>query len=177
VPAKPTEDDLDRLSKNVDDPVEDEELEIPSPPSSTENTRAGRRRPSPSSRRTDGAEPGTATVYLSESVAKRLDEYRRKKPGRTNRDAILEAISANHERLAEVIEGSKVSTEPTSSLFPADPRKVRYLGGGKVQAQFTPTPQQAKVLDDLSEQLGFSTRSTWIAPVLNEFLPGRKETP
>ena len=169
MPAKPTE--VNRLSANVD-PVEDEEV-APPPSWEPKPKRTGRRA---AVRRTDGAQPGTATVYLSESVAKRLDEYRRKKPGRTNRDVILEAISANHEHLAEIIEKSKVSTAPISSLFPADPRTVRYLGGGKAQAQFTPTPEQAKVLDDLGEQLGFSTRSTWIAPVLNEFLPGRKDT-
>jgi hypothetical protein len=61
-------------------------------------------------------------------------------------------------------------------MFPADPSAVRYLGGGSVQIGFSPTLEQEEVIDRIGAQLGFGTRSTWIAPVLNAFLPGRKDS-
>jgi hypothetical protein len=60
-------------------------------------------------------------------------------------------------------------------LFPADPSAVRYVGGGSVQIGFSATSEQEQVLDRIGAELGFDTRSTWIAPVLNAFLPGRKD--
>jgi hypothetical protein len=54
---------------------------------------------------------------------------------------------------------------------------VRYVGGGSVQIGFSPTADQEEVLDRIGADLGFETRSTWIAPVLNAFLPGRKDSP
>jgi hypothetical protein len=53
---------------------------------------------------------------------------------------------------------------------------VRYLGGGSVQIAFSPTPEQEQVIDRIGAEIGFATRSTWIAPVLNAFLPGRKDS-
>ena len=176
MPAKGLEDD-NRLQANVEEPEDDdffvEERQEARPPAGRTRTPTSARRPP---RRKDDDAP-TGTIYLSENVSRRLDEYRRKKARRTNRDVVLEAISALHARLPEVLESSKVSTAVETELFPADERQVRYLGGGKVQAQFTPTVAQAQVLNDLGERLGFpfGKRSTWIAPVLNEFLPGRKD--
>jgi hypothetical protein len=179
VPAKPIPESVNRLTAAVAVPDEDDDV-LPRP-APVERQPAAQEAPQQRTRRRStqqtapGNRPGTATIYVSEGVAKRLDDYRRKRQGRTNRDVILEAISANHGQLAEVIEQAKTSTAPESALFPADPRNIKYRGGGKVQVQFTPTPEQAKVLDDLGEQLGFATRSTWIAPVLNHFLPGQKD--
>lgn len=162
-----------RLTQSVAMDADDEDEVLPGreAPSATRPASPPPRRRQQSA----DAEQGTLTVYVSEGVSRRLDEYRRKKSGRTNRDVILEAIEANHANLAKIIEQSKVSTAPTSSLFPEDPRSVRYLGGGKAQTQFTPTPAQKEVLLKLGKELGFSKTSTWIAPILNHFLPGRKE--
>ncbi|MGC7247325.1 hypothetical protein RBA15_22395, partial [Mycobacteroides abscessus subsp. massiliense] len=60
-------------------------------------------------------------------------------------------------------------------LFPADPAAVKYLGGGPAQIMYAATPEQSAVLDRLGAEHGFSARSTWLAPVLNHFLPGRKD--
>ena len=88
---------------------------------------------------------------------------------------VLEAISTKHDDLGDIIKGATVSTAPVNPLFPADPSAVRYLGGGSVQIAFSPTPDQEQVIDRIGAELGFDTRSTWIAPVLNAFLPGRKD--
>ena len=89
---------------------------------------------------------------------------------------MLEAISSKHDELADIINESAFSTAPVNPLFPADPSAVRYVGGGSVQIGFSATPEQEQVIDQIGTELGFDTRSTWIAPVLNAFLPGRKDS-
>jgi hypothetical protein len=115
-----------------------------------------------------------SAVYVSSGVKQRFEAYRHKQKA-TNLQVVLEAISSMHDELAEVIRESTVNTAPVNPLFPADPSAVRYLGGGSVQIGFSATPAQEEVLDRLGADLGFDTRSTWIAPVLNAFLPGRKD--
>lgn len=116
-----------------------------------------------------------SAVYVSSGVKQRFEAYRHKQKA-TNLQVVLEAISSKHGELAEIIRESAVSTAPVNPLFPADPSAVRYLGGGSVQIGFSATPAQEEVLDRLGAELGFDTRSTWIAPVLNAFLPGRKDS-
>jgi hypothetical protein len=117
----------------------------------------------------------TTAVYVSQGVKQRFEDYRHKSK-KTNLQVVLEAITTKHGELADIIKKAAVSTAPVGgSLFPADPSAVRYLGGGSVQIGFSPTPEQESVLDTLGDELGFTTRSTWIAPVLNAFLPGRKD--
>ncbi|WP_233151363.1 hypothetical protein [Mycobacterium lehmannii] len=114
-------------------------------------------------------------MYVSPGVKSRFDAYRHRRKA-TNLQVVLEAISAKHGELAEIIKGSTFSTAPVNPLFPADPSAVRYLGGGSVQIGFSPTAEQEQVIDRIGAELGFDTRSTWIAPVLNAFLPGRKDS-
>jgi hypothetical protein len=167
VPAKPAEGN--RLSQNVD-PLEEESAPPPPPPPKTERTKAK------STRASSDGDTGTATIYVSEALRRRINDYRRKKEGRENIDTIIEAVTANEHRLQQIIDDSRVATGAASGLFPADPRKVRYLGGGTAQSQFTPTAPQRRVLREVTARLGFEHLSTWLAPVLNEFLPGKKET-
>jgi hypothetical protein len=116
----------------------------------------------------------TTAVYVSPGVKHRFEAYRHKRKA-TNLQVVLEAISSKHSVLGEIIKQSAVSTAPVDPLFPADPSAVRYLGGGSVQIGFSPTPEQEQVIDRIGAELGFDTRSTWIAAVLNAFLPGRKD--
>nr|MBC9862704.1 hypothetical protein [Mycobacterium pseudoshottsii] len=118
----------------------------------------------------------TTAVYVSPGVKSRFEKYRHNVKS-TNLHVVLEAISTKYQagELAEIIEKSRYSTAPTHDLFPADPSAVRYLGGGSAQIAFSPTAEQEEVIDTIGSKLGFDTRSTWIAPVLNAFLPGRKD--
>jgi hypothetical protein len=109
-------------------------------------------------------------------VKQRFEAYRHKKKS-TNLQVVLEAISSKHDELPEVIKDATFSTAPVGELFPADPSAVRYLGGGSVQIAFSPTPEQEQVIDRIGGELGFDTRSTWLAPVLNAFLPGKRDIP
>ena len=116
-----------------------------------------------------------SAVYVSPGVKSRFEAYRHKRKA-TNLQVVLEAISSKHDELADIINESAFSTAPVNPLFPADPSAVRYVGGGSVQIGFSATPEQEQVIDKIGTELGFDTRSTWIAPVLNAFLPGRKDS-
>lgn len=150
------------------------EPEAPRPPARTQRKA---KRPTP------GA-PGTATVYLSESVRARLEDYRIKHRT-TNLVVVFSAIEAcgdvdklqqgDFSQLQDVIKKAAVATGYSGGFFSSNPKAVRYVGGGGAPVQFKPTPEQARQLDEVGQQLGFESRSTWIAPLLNEFLPGRKD--
>jgi hypothetical protein len=151
----------------------------PAPPSAPPTASpSGRRRGVPGRPRTR-VRP-TATVYVSPSVKTRFENYRYKGK-KTNLEVILEAISAlaandpNRTKLSELIAAAKIQHGVANDLFPGDPKAVTYVGSGSVQIQYSPTPAQEAVLDQLGAQLGIDTKSTWIAPVLNEFLPGKKD--
>lgn len=144
---------------------------VGSAPDATESTARGSRRPGRPRTRT---KPVTA-VYVSPGVKARFEAYRHKHKA-TNLQVVLEAISAKHSDLPGIIKDSTVSTAPVNPLFPADPRAIRYLGGGSVQISFSPTADQEQVIDRIGSGLGFQTRSTWIAAVLNAFLPGRRDS-
>lgn len=117
----------------------------------------------------------TTAVYVSPGVKQRFEAYRHKRKA-TNLQVVLEAISSKHGELADIIRESTFNTAPVNPLFPADPSAVRYVGGGSVQISFSPTAEQEAVIDQIGADLGIDTRSTWIAPVLNAFLPGRKDS-
>lgn len=133
----------------------------------------------------DAAEPTTRRprtktkpqggVYVSSGVKKRFEKYRHDSR-LTNVQVVLQAVGEKHGELNDIIEAAKYSSAPVNPLFDEDPSTVRYLGGGSSQISFAPTEAQAAKLDQIGERLGFTTRSTWLAPVLNAFLPGRKDT-
>lgn len=141
-------------------------------PSTTVDREAEGDTRTPADRQRAGKDFGA--VYVNESVRKRFDKYRHDQR-LTNAQVVLKAVSDLHSELPEVIAAAKYSTAPVDPLFPADPSAVKYLGGGPAQIVYATTEDQAKVLDTIGEGLGFKTRSTWLAPVLNAFLPGRKE--
>ncbi|MET8807890.1 hypothetical protein [Streptomyces sp. NPDC004546] len=115
------------------------------------------------------------TLYVSPSLHRRFEKYVRAKRGRTNTSVVLEAIAAKRSETRKILKDSRVTVAAGNDLFPEDPRAVRYLGAGPVQIQIAPTMAQLRVLENLTTEYGFEARATWIAPVLNDFLPGRKE--
>lgn len=116
-----------------------------------------------------------AAVYTSVGVRQRFERYRHKTK-KTNLQVVLDAVADKYDELKQIIEDSKVSTAPVNPLFASDPSAVRYIGGGSVQIGYIPTPEQEKKLDEIGQSLGIEKRSTWLAPVLNAYLPGQKDT-
>lgn len=116
-----------------------------------------------------------AAVYTSVGVRQRFERYRHKTK-QTNLQVVLEAVGSKFDELEQIIADAKVNTAPVNPIFAADPSAVRYIGGGSVQIGYIPTPEQEEKLDEIGARLGIETRSTWLAPVLNAFLPGTKDT-
>ncbi|MGV0740244.1 hypothetical protein ABQF35_28040 [Mycobacterium syngnathidarum] len=168
-PAQPAADTV--ALADTEESSEQDEVVTPFRPLSSARTPSPRKPGRPRTR----TKP-TSAVYVSDGVKKRFEKYRHDKKS-TNLQVILEAISAKHkaDELDTIIKESKYSTAPVSDLFPADPSSVRYLGGGSSQIAFSLTAEQEAKIDEIGQQLGFETRSTWIAPILNSYLPGKKE--
>ena len=180
MPPKPTPDaGRNRLLEAVSPPGGVDIQEDPAPPSFETPARpVPHRDAQPRGRRravnaAEGTEPDTVTIYMSEAVQKRLKDFRHNNR-QTSRDVVFAAVAACHDRLAEVIAEARVSTAPENPLFPTDPKNVRYLGGGGTTIAFKVTPEQDEVLTKLTDKVELPL-STWLAPVLNDFLPGRKE--
>lgn len=138
----------------------------------TGRPRSGRR-PTKTPRSRAGGN-SAAAVYTSVGVRQRFERYRHKTK-QTNLQVVLEAVGSKIDELEQIIADAKVNTTPVNPLFDADPSAVRYIGGGSVQIGYIPTPEQEKKLDEIGRRLGIETRSTWLAPVLNAFLPGHKD--
>ncbi len=118
------------------------------------------------------------TVYVAPGVKKRFEAYKHADPRRKTWDVVKDAVDANYHRLKDILDDAKyhdVGASPVSSIFPADPRRVRYIGGGTSQQQIRCTEAQLAVLHTVTKELGMKNLSTWLAPVLNDFLPGKKE--
>lgn len=134
----------------------------------------GRRRAARKPRiRTGGNSP--SAIYTSIGVQKRFERYRHKTK-QTNLQVVLEAVGSKYDDLEEIIAAAKVNTAPVNEMFAENPSAVRYIGGGSVQIMYIPTPAQEAKLDEIGQKLQIDTRSTWLAPVLNAFLPGQKDT-
>lgn len=116
-----------------------------------------------------------SSVYVAEGVKKRFEKYRYEHK-LTNVQVVLQAVADLREALPQVIKESRYDTAPSNPLFPPDPGTVKYLGGGSAAVTFKPTVEQAAVLDEIGGEIGFAKLSTWLAPVLNSFLPGKRET-
>ncbi|WP_194838519.1 hypothetical protein [Nocardia sp. XZ_19_369] len=124
----------------------------------------------PQSRTQRAKRPGASAVYVDSDVEARLKKYG-KDNELSNLQIILEAVGAKVDVLQEVVEARRIVTRPVSDLFDPDPNAVRFRGGGQIPITYRPTPAQAAKLDEFGSNLGFQTRSTWLAPVLDAYLP------
>lgn len=148
------------------------DLEATAPDAPTESVPESR--PAGKQKARTGNDKDFGAVYVTENVRKRFDKYRHDQR-LTNAQVVMKAVSKLHSELSDVVGAAKYSTAPVDPLFPPDPSAVKYAGGGSAQIVYATTPEQATVLETIGAEIGFSTRSTWLAPVLNAFLPGRKE--
>lgn len=113
-------------------------------------------------------EEGSAwTVFVSDSLQARLDTYCG--DDGTPTAVVFEAIEALRDRLPDVVHGARARLQS-----PHARDEVHYLGSGPVQVRIRPDADQAALLDRLSDELGVPT-TTWLPPLLNAHLPGRRE--
>ena len=111
--------------------------------------------------------PTPWTVFVSDALQARLDTCR----GDTGTATaiVFEAIDALRDQLPEVLRGARA--RPRS---PHARGAVHHLGSGPVQLRLHPDTEQSALLERLSAELG-APATTWLPPLLNAHLPGRKE--
>lgn len=118
----------------------------------------------------EGAGVESRTVFVSPALQARLDAYRERGVNRTATSVTFDAIEHCGPELPELVRAARARP-----AWPADEQAgVRYLGAGRVQIRLCPGAAGAKLLDRLSAELVLSWR-TWVPPLLNAYLPGRRE--
>lgn len=132
------------------------------------------------------SESGNAkTLYTSDEVKTRLTNYRFEHRISALK-IILQAIehaagggenlrNGDLDELRKVLDEARVKGD--LDFFAENPNTVKYKGGGSTPSQYRPTPAQFKQLQQLTVLLGFTERSTWLAPVLDNFLPADQAQP
>lgn len=117
--------------------------------------------------RTQGVQP--RTVHVSDALQNRLDTYCAQREGHTPTTAVFEALEHLHGELPELMRSAR------AYLASPDPQPdVHYLGSGRVQIRLRPDEAQEAVLEETSAELG-APLATWLPPLLNAHLPGRRE--
>ena len=115
----------------------------------------------------DRVEP--RTIHVSDALQARLDAFR-DQADRTTTSVTFEAIEHFRAELPELVRSARARLASPV----AEEAEVRYLGAGPVQLRLRPDAAGAELLDRLSAELG-SPWTTWVPPVRNAYLPGRKE--
>ncbi len=108
-------------------------------------------------------------VHVSDALQARLDTYRDQRDGRTTTSVVFEALEQLRDELPELVRTARA--RPKS---PAAQEAVHYLGTGPVLIRIRPSDDQAAMLDELSGELA-APMTTWLPPLLNAYLPGRRE--
>ena len=108
------------------------------------------------------------TLFVSDALQLRLDSYRTARSGRSNTSIAFEAIRCLADTLSAVVASAHVP-------LIARPEQTHRLGSGPVQVQLRLTRDQAATLEVSTHQLHAASSADWLPPVLNAYLPGRKE--
>ncbi|MGQ4421328.1 hypothetical protein ACN6LL_003766 [Streptomyces violaceoruber] len=131
--------------------------------------------PAPELNDADTAKP--VGFYVSQNVASRFRKYR-KQNDVTHTQIVLIAVEAAAERgLAQVVEDARRAPKFQSKLFAVTvkPDDSDLRGLGPVQLQYKPTKAQRAIIDGLVRESGLPDHTKFLAVVLDQFLPGRRD--
>ncbi len=131
--------------------------------------------PEPELNDADTAKP--VGFYVSQNVAARFRKYR-KHNDITHTQIVLVAVEAAAERgLAQVVEDARRAPKFQSKLFAVTikPDDSDLRGLGPVQLQYKPTKAQRAIIDRLVRESGLPDHTKFLAVVLDQFLPGRRD--
>ncbi|MFD8428494.1 hypothetical protein ACFV1R_12940 [Streptomyces coelicoflavus] len=131
--------------------------------------------PEPELNDADTAKP--VGFYVSQNVAARFRKYR-KQHDITHTQIVLVAVEAAAERgLAQVVEDARRAPKFQSKLFAVTvkPDDSDLRGLGPVQLQYKPTKAQRAIIDRLVRESGLPDHTKFLAVVLDQFLPGRRD--
>ncbi|MFF0515535.1 hypothetical protein [Streptomyces sp. NPDC004250] len=146
-------------------------LEIPQP------AREGVREPDPEPELNDADTAKPVGFYVSQNVAARFRKYR-KQHDITHTQIVLIAVEAAAERgLAQVVDDARRAPKFQSKLFAVTvkPDDSDLRGLGPVQLQYKPTKAQRAIIDRLVRESGLPDHTKFLAVVLDQFLPGRRD--
>ncbi len=129
-----------------------------------------RRSVGPRGREPEGSDVEPRTVLVSDSLQGRLDTFCGHDIHRSASSVTFDAIEYFRAELPELVHAARARL---ASAVPGE-AEVRYLGMGPVHIRLHPGAAGARLLDRISSELHLSWR-TWVPPVLNAYLPGRRE--
>jgi hypothetical protein len=114
--------------------------------------------------------------YVSSNVANRFRKLR-KQSDLTHTHIVFLAVEAAVEKgLTQVVEEARRAPRFQSKLFPVAPDNTDLRGLGPVQLQYKPTRAQRAVIDALVTEAGLPDHTKFLAIVLDQYLPGRRDT-
>lgn len=129
--------------------------------------------PAPAVDDSDTAKP--VGFYVSTNVANRFRKLR-KQSDLTHTQIVFLAVEAAVEKgLAQVVEEARRAPKFQSKLFAVAPDNTDLRGLGPVQLQYKPTRAQRSVIDGLVSEAGLPDHTKFLAVVLDQYLPGRRD--
>ncbi|GAA2307878.1 hypothetical protein OKJ48_10580 [Streptomyces kunmingensis] len=129
--------------------------------------------PAPAVGDADTAKP--VGFYVSTNVANRFRKLR-KQSDLTHTQIVFLAVEAAVEKgLAQVVEEARRAPKFQSKLFAVAPDNTDLRGLGPVQLQYKPTRAQRQVIDGLVSEAGLPDHTKFLAVVLDQYLPGRRD--
>ncbi|MEV1025777.1 hypothetical protein [Streptomyces sp. NPDC050264] len=115
--------------------------------------------------------------YVSQNVAARFRKYR-KQNDITHTQIVLLAVEAAAEKgIAQAVQDARRAPKFQSKLFAVTvrPDDSDLRGLGPVQLQYKPTRAQKGIIDQLVAESGLPDHTKFLAVVLDQYLPGRRD--
>ncbi|MFJ9041453.1 hypothetical protein ACIRF8_33425 [Streptomyces sp. NPDC102406] len=123
----------------------------------------------------DSATAKPVGFYVSSNVANRFRKLG-KQSDLTHTQIVFLAVEAAVEKgLAQVVEDARRAPKFQSKLFAVAPDNSDLRGLGPVQLQYKPTRAQRAVIDGLVSEAGLPDHTKFLAIVLDQYLPGRRD--
>ncbi|MFJ4903514.1 hypothetical protein [Streptomyces sp. NPDC088727] len=146
---------------------------VPRPPVVPRPTQELVEEPTPPVSDADTAKP--VGFYVSTNVANRFRKLR-KQSDLTHTQIVFLAVEAAVEKgLAQVVEEARRAPKFQSKLFTVATNNTDLRGLGPVQLQYKPTRAQRGVIDGLVTEAGLPDHTKFLAVVLDQYLPGRRD--
>ncbi|MFG2525414.1 hypothetical protein [Streptomyces sp. NPDC048527] len=129
--------------------------------------------PAPAVDDADTAKP--VGFYVSSNVAGRFRKFRKQSDLTHTQIVFLAVEAATDKGLAQVVEDARRAPKFQSKLFAVAPDNTDLRGLGPVQLQYKPTRAQRAVIDGFVAESGLPDHTKFLAVVLDQYLPGRRD--
>ncbi|MFF3178137.1 hypothetical protein ACFVQ0_36580 [Streptomyces sp. NPDC057900] len=148
-------------------------LVVPRPPVVPRPTQELAEEPAPPVSDADTAKP--VGFYVSTNVANRFRKLRKQSDLTHTQIVFLAVEDAVEKGLTQVVEEARRAPKFQSKLFAVATNNTDLRGLGPVQLQYKPTRAQRAVIDGLVTEAGLPDHTKFLAVVLDQYLPGRRD--